>query len=152
MGGRGSGSGFRAGGSTPAASAAAAAPGARAARTVLDFTADTDHYREAQANPREVAIYLDGVREGEYSRKSMTSAGDVFQMLEPDKGSSAIRTGLRAVAMQVNLGTAMGARYEASVEHNGTQIASVRVRGGMAAARDEARIMLAEELRRRGIY
>lgn len=112
MGGRGSGSGSRAGGSNPTAAAAAAA-GAKS-RAVLDFTADTDHYREAQANPREVAMYLDGVRQGEYSRKSMTSAGDVFQMLEPDKGSSAIRTGLRAVAMQVNLGSRMGARYEAA--------------------------------------
>ena len=141
MGGRSSSSGFRAGGNNP-----------QAARAVLDFTADTDHYRMAQANPREVAIYLDEVREGEYSRKSMTSEGDVVQMLEPDKGSSAVRTGLRAVAMQVNLGARVGARYEATVEHNGVQIASVSVRGGLAATRDEARKMLAEELRRRGIY
>lgn len=106
--------------------------------------------RVATTNPRAVVAYLNDVNNMAYSRKRQTRAGDVYQTLEPDKGSSGYTTGLRAVAMQVSTGP-MSGYSQVTIEHNGTVISTKRY-PNLAAARDGGRKDLAIELRRRGIY
>ena len=125
-----------------------------AGNAVLDFTANEDHYRLAQSAPRQVAAYLDAVNNGAFSRPQMTGSGDVVRTLRPDSANTGIKTGLRALVMDVYIGPGRSFRRALVVDKDGNTLSyqDQRSGSGLAAAETQARKMLAAELRRRGIY
>ena len=125
-----------------------------AGNNVLDLTANTDHYRMAQSAPRQVAAYLDAVNNGAFSKPRMTGSGDVVRTLTPDSANTGIKTGLRALVIDVYISPSSSFRRAEVVDKDGNSLGyqDQRRGGGLAGAEAAARKLLAIELRRRGIY
>ena len=174
MGGRGTGSGFRAEMREAEASrreeeaaTAAVAAEARMTRSTrapgpstekpgtsgpLDFTAREDHYRLASAAPRQVQQYMDIVRRVDYSAPRVRRGGtEITRVLNPDNSSRYVKTALRAVVIGIPNGRGGYERVYRQL-HDKDGVVSEQEFRTMAAAMENGRRSILIEMRQRGIY